>query len=93
MQAAPAVFLVRPTRFGFNPETALSNHFQQELAHVAAADVQAQALAEFDAAVATLRGRGVEVLVFDDTPDPWRSSAETCRRVAYANFRGKFAQG
>ena len=75
MQAANAVFLVRPTRFGFNAETALSNHFQQEIAHVAAETLQAQALVEFDAAVATLRRHGVRVLVFEDTPEPFTPDA------------------
>jgi len=74
MQAASAVFMVRPTRFGFNRETALSNYFQQEIAEAAEA-VQAQAIAEFDEAVATLRARGVQVLVFDDTPEPYTPDA------------------
>ena len=75
MQAASAVFLVRPTRFGFNRETAVSNHFQREITDVAIEGVQARALAEFDGAVATLRGKGVRVLVFDDTPEPFTPDA------------------
>lgn len=70
MQAASTVFLVRPTRFTFNPETAHSNHFQQPLAGLSPEAIQAQAFAEFDGVVARLRAAGVQVLVFEDTPEP-----------------------
>jgi hypothetical protein len=75
MQSASTVFLVRPVRFSFNEETALSNHFQQALTGLGEEAVQAQAFAEFDAAVARLRGKGVQVLVFDDTPEPRKPDA------------------
>ncbi|MBX0290334.1 amidinotransferase [Hymenobacter sp. HSC-4F20] len=70
MQSARTVFLVRPTRFAFNAETAQSNHFQQPLAGLDEQTIQARAFSEFDAAVAALSVRGVEVVVFDDTPEP-----------------------
>ncbi|WP_035565158.1 citrulline utilization hydrolase CtlX [Hymenobacter sp. IS2118] len=72
MPLANTVLMVRPASFGFNAETAASNHYQQ---HLAAADLTAQVLAEFDAAVATLRGRGVRVQVFDDEPVPAKPDA------------------
>jgi hypothetical protein len=75
MQSASTVFLVRPARFSFNAETALSNHFQQAIAELSEEAVQAKAFAEFEAAVATLRGHGVHVLVFDDTPAPPKPDA------------------
>ncbi|RYU82831.1 citrulline utilization hydrolase CtlX [Hymenobacter persicinus] len=75
MQSASTVFLVRPAYFAFNAETALSNHFQQTLTGLDAAAVQARAFAEFDAAAATLRARGVRVLIFDDTPAPAKPDA------------------
>lgn len=75
MQAASTVFLVRPARFSFNAETAASNHFQQNLGGLTPEVIQAQAFAEFDAAVATLRVRGVRVLVFEDTPTPPKPDA------------------
>ena len=75
MQSANTVFLVRPARFSFNPETAASNHFQQTMAGLDAAVVQARAFAEFDALVATLRAKGVNVLVFEDTPEPVKPDA------------------
>jgi len=75
MQAASTVFLVRPARFAFNAETALSNHFQQAIAGLDEAAVQARAFAEFDALATTLRGKGVRVLVFDDTAAPAKPDA------------------
>jgi len=75
MQAARTVFLVRPARFGFNAETAVSNHFQQAVAGLGEEAAQAQAFAEFEAAVARLRNAGVQVRVFDDTPMPPKPDA------------------
>ncbi|GAB2476353.1 hypothetical protein GCM10011375_21730 [Hymenobacter qilianensis] len=75
MQSASTVFLVRPVRFGFNTETAGSNHFQQTIADLDQAIIQEKAFAEFDAAVAKLRAHGVQVLVMDDTPAPPKPDA------------------
>ena len=73
--AARTVFLVRPARFGFNAETAASNHFQQPLAGLDEAGIQQRAFAEFDAMVARLREKGVRVRVFDDTAEPAKPDA------------------
>ncbi|RSK45390.1 amidinotransferase [Hymenobacter rigui] len=62
--------MVRPTRFTFNTETAHSNHFQGFIAGLDDGAIQARAFAEFDGVVARLRERGVQVLVFEDTPEP-----------------------
>lgn len=70
MQSASTVFMMRPTRFTFNPETAQSNHFQGFVAGADDAAIQARAFAEFDGMVARLREQGVHVLVFEDTPEP-----------------------
>ncbi|WP_324671340.1 citrulline utilization hydrolase CtlX [Hymenobacter sp. GOD-10R] len=75
MQSASTVFLVRPVRFSFNAETAASNYFQQNLADLTPEAVQTKAFAEFDAAVDTLRSKGVQVLVFEDTPTPAKPDA------------------
>ena len=65
--------MVRPASFGFNPETATSNHLQQRGAD-AEADATA-AVAEFDALFTTLRAAGVTVGVLQDTPEPPRPDA------------------
>ncbi|MDF7810844.1 arginine deiminase-related protein [Hymenobacter sp. YC55] len=75
MQSTNTVFLVRPARFGFNLETAASNYFQQAIADLDAPTVQALAFAEFDAMVASLRAKGIEVVVFEDTPEPAKPDA------------------
>lgn len=60
--------MIRPVRFGFNAQTAVNNAFQQINND---ADVQQKAQAEFDRFVALLRGHGVQVIVIDDTPEPY----------------------
>jgi hypothetical protein len=75
MQSARTVLMVRPARFGFNAETAASNHFQQIPDDLDAAAAQAQAFAEFDGAVELLRAHGVQVLMFDDTTTPPKPDA------------------
>jgi hypothetical protein len=60
--------MIRPVNFSFNAETAVNNAFQVA---GAAHDAQQQALKEFEDFVALLRGNGVDVIVIDDTPDPY----------------------
>jgi len=60
--------MIRPVSFGFNPQTAESNAFQnQDSEHQ---QVQDKALQEFDNFVTVLRGNGVAVVVMDDTAEP-----------------------
>jgi hypothetical protein len=60
--------MIRPVNFSFNAETAVNNAFQ-----IPAADAGAQerALAEFEGFVKVLRDNGVDVLVINDTPEPY----------------------
>jgi hypothetical protein len=76
-QSAPAVLMVRPACFGFNPQTAESNVFQHPMADSrgAVADSRGVALAEFDAVAAALRGAGIEVLIAADTAVPPKPDA------------------
>ena len=70
--SAKSVLLVRPACFGFNAEAAESNVF----AHASAdAEVQAVAVAEFEALAKRLSEAGVEVLVLDDTATPAKPDA------------------
>src|SRR5271170_282969 len=71
-QSAAAVLMVRPARFGFNPQTAASNGFQAEAAHT---DVHDRALREFDALAERLGRAGVRVIVVEDTPEPVKPDA------------------
>ncbi|MGH8198494.1 MAG: citrulline utilization hydrolase CtlX [Steroidobacteraceae bacterium] len=71
-QCADAVLMIRPARFGANPETADSNRFQQGGADALATETARQ---EFDGLVSGLRAAGVEVQVADDTPEPAKPDA------------------
>ncbi|MHB1764562.1 MAG: citrulline utilization hydrolase CtlX [Gammaproteobacteria bacterium] len=70
---AQAVFLVRPSSFGFNRETALSNVFQKP--SPSGVDPILKAQDEFEGLVHKLRGAGIRVLVAEDTPDPPKPDA------------------
>ena len=64
-QSTPAVLMVRPTSFGFNKETALTNTFQNHTS-LTTDEVRVRANQEFDDMVAQLRENGVHVTVFED---------------------------
>ncbi|NNE02888.1 MAG: amidinotransferase [Eudoraea sp.] len=73
MQATNAILMVRPVRFRMNEETAVNNYFQENL-EVKSQTINARAQKEFDAFVAVLRDKGIQVIVVDDiaerdTPD------------------------
>lgn len=61
-QVASSVILIRPTGFGFDPETAASNTFQQRITEP---DVKRRAAEEFDALLEALRIWGVHFTVLD----------------------------
>jgi hypothetical protein len=74
MQSTNSVLMIRPARFYPNPETAADNAFQCD------SDSDSDALTliarkEFDAAVQTLSAAGVNVHVFEDTPEPEKPDA------------------
>ncbi|MBK7252039.1 MAG: amidinotransferase [Gammaproteobacteria bacterium] len=73
-QCASRVLMVRPAAFGYNPQTAASNHLQID-ARLAPAEAQARTRDEFDALVCALRGSGIEVFVAQDTAPPARPDA------------------
>ncbi|WP_417816876.1 citrulline utilization hydrolase CtlX [Tritonibacter scottomollicae] len=96
LQAPAAVVMVRPHHFTSNPETRDDNAFQT-LSDASADSIATRALAEFDAAVATLRAAGVTVHVFDDvgqeTPDSvfpnnWFSTHAGGHVAVYPMFAG-----
>jgi hypothetical protein len=74
-QSARAVLMVRPARFGFNPQTAGTNLFQRDPGSAGDTDRETQVLAEFEALAAALARAGVEVIVAEDTPDPVKPDA------------------
>ena len=68
-QQASRVFVVEPTHFGYNSQTAHSNAFQKSTS-LAPEQIQEQALAEFRNFVAQLKEVGIEVYAL-------KSSAKT----------------
>jgi hypothetical protein len=68
-QTADAVLMVRPAAFGWNPQTAGSNAFQQPEAGPASGDLRQRALSEFDALAAALAAAGVGAFALDE-PGP-----------------------
>lgn len=70
MQTTCYLLMIRPVRFAFNEQTAISNAFQNPAALLEAETAQEKALNEFDAMVGSLRGFGVDVTVIEDTPEP-----------------------
>ncbi|HKE93875.1 MAG TPA: arginine deiminase-related protein [Povalibacter sp.] len=62
--------MIRPVRFAGNEQTAVSNRFQRLGATSSTAAIQAAAFAEFDALANALQAAGVDVHIFEDTPEP-----------------------
>lgn len=88
-RSASAVILIRPTGFGYDPETAASNAFQQRLHD---ADVEQRAAIEFDGLLEALRQCGVGTTVLDPFspaapnavfPNNWFSTHATGEIILY----------
>ncbi len=67
--------MVRPANFGYNEETAKNNAFQQQDNSQSPAEIQKQALKEFDGLVNKLTDHGVIVTVLEDNEDPVKPDA------------------
>lgn len=60
-----AILMVEPVAFGFNPQTAVNNHFQHQTRNA-----QQQAVAQFQTMVAKLRSHGINVITVQDSETP-----------------------
>ncbi|MEM8584317.1 MAG: arginine deiminase-related protein [Bacteroidota bacterium] len=69
------IFMVRPANFGFNPETAKDNAFQEVPKTTAESTIAQRAIVEFDNFVNKLREIGIEVLVVQDSEQPEKTDA------------------
>lgn len=63
-QAAHTVIMIQPVAFGYNPETAGSNAFQQDIKDK---DVIALGKKEFTEVIKVMKKAGVHVKIFEDT--------------------------
>lgn len=61
-QSASSVILIRPTGFGYDPETAASNEFQQRMP---VDDARRSAAEEFDGLIEAMRQCGIGITVLD----------------------------
>lgn len=68
-QTTDTILMVRPSRFGYNEETAASNAFQRNDTSSDPADIQKQAQREFDLMVEMLRKADIEVITVEDEPE------------------------
>jgi hypothetical protein len=73
-QCADAVLMVRPAAFGYNPDTAATNTFQQP-PQGRALEANEQARGEFEQLRRALASEGVSVCAVDDTPMPAKPDA------------------
>ena len=73
-QTTSNILMVRPANFGFNPETA-SNNFYQQKDNRNPQTINKIAQKEFDAFVGLLGEKGVNVLVIEDTEEPKKTDA------------------
>lgn len=71
-QATSRILMIRPVNFGFNSETAESNAFQDIKLAAQTKDIaQEDARREFDEMAGQLRAIGVDILIYDDTAEPY----------------------
>jgi hypothetical protein len=73
LQAPSSVLMVRPSSFGFNPQTESTNAFQNQVE--ATIDVGRIALKEFNRMVDTLKAHDIDVMVVDDPVEPPKPDA------------------
>jgi hypothetical protein len=73
-QIASTILMVRPASFGFNAETAQNNVFQKKV-QTSQKEIQQKAVEEFDKFVTTLRKKGIDVIVYEDTAKPVKPDA------------------
>jgi hypothetical protein len=74
MQVTDTILMIRPAQFSYNPETAVTNHFQQQTT-VSTEELQRLAAKEFDEMVHVLRSHDLDVFVIDDTSLPIKPDA------------------
>jgi hypothetical protein len=65
-----SVLMIRPSYFGFNPETAESNSFQNDIPELPIETLRQMVLEEFNHFVSLLEAWEIEVFLFDDIPLP-----------------------
>ncbi len=71
-QTTSRILMIRPVRFGFNEQTADSNAFQDSTVAEQTRDTaQGEARREFEEMTRQLSAAGVNIMIYDDTLDPY----------------------
>jgi len=70
MNKTSHILLIRPVLFGYNTQTAASNSFQISEGNTNAAEIQNNALLEFNQLTEKLKKNGVQLSIFEDTVQP-----------------------
>ncbi|WP_266367588.1 citrulline utilization hydrolase CtlX [Tellurirhabdus rosea] len=71
-QATSHILMIRPVRFGFNEQTAVTNAFQDAAVAARTKEVaQENARREFDEMTRHLTAAGVDVILYEDTAEPY----------------------
>lgn len=74
MQTTGSIVMVRPANFGFNPDTAKNNFYQQQDGRTSE-EIRRLSQLEFDQFVALLQDQGVQVVQVEDTVQPIKPDA------------------
>ena len=69
-QVTNQIMMIRPVAFHMNEQTAVNNYYQKAEKDISVDAIHSEALSQFDTFVEKLRAEGVEVTVFEDTPEP-----------------------
>jgi hypothetical protein len=75
MQCTSHILMIRPAKFGFNPETAASNAFQSSDTSLSVEEISEKAKNEFDYFVSKLTKCGIHIHVVEDTELPHKPDA------------------
>lgn len=68
-QITNTILMIRPVSFRMNEQTAVNNYFQEDI-DMENVEINLMAQQEFDAFVSTLKSKGVNVIVVNDTAEP-----------------------
>jgi hypothetical protein len=75
LQLPSSVLMIRPNYFGYNQGTAHSNSFQQQIHSMSPEEIRSAAIEEFDSSVSLLEAWDIEVMTFEDSPNPFKPDA------------------
>ena len=85
---ASTVLMIRPNYFDFNPGTALSNSFQQQIKIQNPLEIRKNAIDEFDNFVSLLEAWDIDVIVYEDLPTPKKPDAVFPNNWISAHYNG-----